>query len=55
MNNRIELFRSDLFANITSDFCSPVAGLKTFPFLTDELETSSPPTKCCIKFMAKIV
>ena len=45
-SQKTPLFRSDLFANITSDFCSPVAGLKTFPFLSEDPETSSPPTKC---------
>ena len=47
--------KSEVFARITSDCCSPVAGLKTFPFLLEEPAINLPPTKCCIKFMAKIV
>ena len=43
--------KSDFEANLTSDSCSPVAGLKTFPFFSEVPETIFPPTKCSINFM----
>ena len=46
--------KSDFEANLTSDSCSPVAGLKTLPFLSDEPENNFPLTKCSINFMRKI-
>ena len=46
--------KSDLEANLTSDSCSPVAGLNTFPFLSDVPEIIFPPTKCSINFMNTI-
>ena len=43
--------KSDLLASLTSDSCSPVAGLNTFPFLSDEPGIIFPLTKCFINFM----
>ena len=43
--------KSDLLASLTSDSCSPVAGLNTFPFLSDEPGIIFPLTKCSINFM----
>ena len=48
------LLRSSLLPNITSDSCSPVAGLKTFPFLFELPLYDLPFTKCCIKLMRKL-
>ena len=45
------LSKSDLEASLTSDSCSPVAGLKTFPFLSEDPGIILPFTKCSIKFM----
>ena len=47
--------KSDLVAKITSDSCSPVAGLKTCPFLCDVPSITFPPTKCLIIFMSEII
>ena len=47
--------RSALLANLTSDSCSPVAGLKILLFLSDEPEISFPPTKCSNKFMNGVI
>ena len=41
-------------ANLTSFSCSPVAGLKTLPFLSEVPEIIFPPTKCSINFMNRI-
>ena len=46
--------KSDFDANFTSDSCSPVAGLKTLPFLSEEPENNFPPTKCSINLMNRI-
>ena len=40
---------------MTSDSCSPVAGLKTLPFLSELPGVIFPPTKCLIKFMIEII
>ena len=38
--------KSDFKPNITSDSCSPIAGLNTFPLLSDFPEIIFPFTKC---------
>ena len=43
--------KSDLEASLTSDSCSPVAGLKTFPFLSEDPGIILPFTKCSINLM----
>ena len=51
MSDIFDQMEEDFEASLTSDSCSPVAGLKTFPFLSEDPGIILPFTKCSINFM----